>query len=290
MGKDFGMEMNDIIRKGIDRRGLAGIGFPGDLRLSAEALNRSATVMILTGFCVLNAMKGETDGPLGAISLAGALRSLEKRVVIATDVFSLEIMEKGLREKGVSAELECINRGEEAEKARELMDRYKPDHVVSIERTGRAADGRSYSMRGEVLSDIIPQLDIFFDEAHKRGVGTSAVGDGGNEIGMGKVRPDLRTTVHKAHLIWSETRSDHLIVATVSNWGGHALAACLGILNQKELLHDREKERAILSSIVEAGSVDGCTGENVMTVDGLSLEINLGIVSDLRGVMKNLIL
>jgi hypothetical protein len=279
--------MNSIIRNGIENRGLEDIVFPHDLELSAKALNKADSVMILTGFCVLSAMAGETDGPLGAISLAGALVSIGKKVVIVTDEFSFEQIKMGLKIKMIDIPVERVSKDEESILSKVLINKYSPDHLVSIERTGRAADGNSYSMRGEILSDIIPQFDDFFFEAQKRGIPTTAIGDGGNEIGMGKVEVLKREKIYKGDVIWSETPSDYLIVASVSNWGSHALAAFVGALNGKLLLHDREKEKAVLRAIVNAGSVDGCTRKNEMTVDGLSLEKNLSIIDELRSVAED---
>lgn len=286
MKKDLGLEMNSTIRKGIEKRGLEDIFFPEDLELSARSVNKADSVMIITGFCVKSAMAGETDGPLGAVSLAGALKSLGKKVVIVTDEFSLGIISAGLKERQVEASLESVKKGEESILSKTLIDKYKPDHIVSIERTGRSSDGNSYSMRGEVLNDIIPQLDDLFIEAVKRGITTTAIGDGGNEIGMGKVKGQKRKKIYLGETIWCETPSDYLIAASVSNWGGHALASFIGALNGKLLLHDREKEKDVLKSIVEAGSVDGCTRKNEMTIDGLSLEKNLEIIDELRRIVK----
>lgn len=286
MKHTYAVELEAVVRNGIERRGLENIACPGDLASAAEALVKSRRVMILTGFCVRSAMKGETDGPPGAVSLAGALKALGKEVVLVTDRFSGDLLEAGLEAKGLDVPVACVERDGVQATARLLMDRHRPDHLVSIERTGRAADGNSYSMRGEVLSDLIPQLDCFFEEASGRGIPTTAIGDGGNEIGMGKISKALRTAVYKGQVIWSETSCDHLIVASVSNWGAHALAAALGILQGKRLLHDADTEKAVLAAIVAAGSVDGCTRENVMTVDGLTLEENLNVVESLRAVVE----
>merc|ERR1719330_1440974 len=59
-----------------------------------------------------------------------------------------------------------------------------------------------------------------------------AIGDGGNELGMGKVIDKIRTNpkISNGDLIGAVTSADHLIAASVSNWGGYALAAACALV------------------------------------------------------------
>jgi hypothetical protein len=45
-------------------------------------------------------------------------------------------------------------------------------------------------------------------------------------------------------------------------------------------------EKKMLERIVVAGSVDGCTREQVATVDGLSLEKNLSIIEEMTKIVN----
>ena len=57
-----------------------------------------------------------------------------------------------------------------------------------------------------------------------------AVGDGGNEIGMGKLPPGLiARTVPNGEKIACVTSCDQLVVAGVSNWGAYGLMAALAV-------------------------------------------------------------
>ena len=57
-------------------------------------------------------------------------------------------------------------------------------------------------------------------------------GDGGNEVGMGKVYPQLiSSTITNAALIGCVVPTDHLLVCSVSNWGGYALAAATAAMD-----------------------------------------------------------
>ena len=57
-------------------------------------------------------------------------------------------------------------------------------HAMSIERCGRSADGAPRNMRGEDISAYTTPLDDLFSAGPWD---TIAIGDGGNEIGMGRL-------------------------------------------------------------------------------------------------------
>jgi hypothetical protein len=58
------------------------------------------------------------------------------------------------------------------------------------------------------------------------GSGSLGIGDGGNEIGMGKIRWEIiRRNIPRGGLVACRVPVDHLIVCGVSNWGAYGLAA-----------------------------------------------------------------
>lgn len=279
-------QLEDIIRENLENRGLSGIELRGELAGAAESLLSGKTVLIATGFAVRDAMAGETDGPIGAVSLAAALKQLEKNAVIVTDRYSKKILQSCMEAMNLKHPMEVVPGGNESLFCGELLEKYRPTHVIAIERPGKAADGRYYSMKGEDISDIVPDMDILFEEAKVQGIITIGVGDGGNEIGMGKIKSHVMESVYEGKKICAGFSADFLILAGVSNWGGHALSAALSIMSRKMLLHNAEVEERLLKSIVEAGAVDGCTAKRTMTVDGLSLKNNLDILNMLRTVVE----
>src|SRR4051794_22561389 len=103
------------------------------------------------------------------------------------------------------------------------------DWMVAIERCGLSADGKPRNMRGEDISAHAAPLDRVFTAGPWR---TVAIGDGGNEVGMGTL---------PAHLIAREipfgatiacvTPADHLIAAGVSHWGVYGLIGGLAVAN-----------------------------------------------------------
>lgn len=280
-------DIGKIISKHTENRGMSGIELGNDLRNSAIELNDSATVLIVTGFCIKQCKVGETDGPLGAISLAYALNSLNKKVVIVTDKYSGRILEKGIDRLGLKIDIVIVD-GDNSDLINyRIMEKYSPEHVIAIERPGKAKDGRYYSMTGEDISDYSPNTDVIFEIAKDRGIKTSAIGDGGNEIGMGKIKDYVISNVHLGEKICAETSTDNLIVAGISNWGGHALSSILSVMTNKMLMYDALTEAEILKRIVYEGAVDGCTKEKGMTVDGLSFSENIAVFKKLREVAES---
>lgn len=86
---------------------------------------------------------------------------------------------------------------------------------------------------------------FFFFSAYKSGkISTIGIGDGGNEIGMGKAHKQVIDHIDNGQQIASAVTTDHLITAGVSNWGGSALVAALYILSQCPV-HSRYAGRGV---------------------------------------------
>lgn len=266
--------LDEFVRRDPGGRGLSGKTPAGRLGPAAFELLAGRRVAIITGFCVRSAMAGETDGPPGSLALASALRVLGKKVILVTDRHSLPLLRAGVKFLGTPFRvLELPESQGEADTALDaLAASFKPTHVVALERPGSAPDGHRYSMRGEVLDDIAPAADRLFGPDSERGWVTIAVGDGGNELGMGGLRDSLMAEVPLGRLIFCASPADHTLACGISNWGGYALAAALSLLSGAQLLRPPERERGLLSAMVEAGAVDGCTREPGLSVDGLPWE------------------
>lgn len=269
--------LEEIISENLNSRGMDKAYLAGEIENAAKELIKSNTIIIATGFVIKDTLTGETDGPLGAISVASALEKLGKSVVIITDIYSKSLLEAALKLVGLKAPLEIFIKGKEDILSKSILSTHKPDCLLAVERPGEASDGNIYSMRGECLSDIIPSMDYLFREAERLGLSTIGIGDGGNEIGMGKIKQYVIENIPNGDIIAASFVTDYLIVAGVSNWGGHALASAISMLSQDDLLYNVETEMQVLKAIVNAGAVDGLTKERTLTVDGISLEDNIRI-------------
>jgi hypothetical protein len=150
----------------------------------------------------------------------------------------------------------------------------RPSVIVSIERPGVAKDGRYYNMRGKDISDFLAKFDLFFELC---GCPTIAVGDGGNEIGMGNIITELA----QLPIVPSVTRCDELVIATVSNWGVYGIIAAMSRELRQDLFSLFEPVE-IVRHLVDRGAVDGKTGAAECTEDGFPLAVGLSIITQLR--------
>ena len=279
--------LEEIISENLDSRGMDKICLIDEIENAAKELIKANTIIIATGFLIKDAMAGETDGPLGAISAASALKKLGKNIVIVTDIYSKSMINEASKLIDLKSPVEIFLKGKEEEFSKRILNQYNPDCILAVERPGEASDGRIYSMRGESLSNMIPSMDYLFIEARSRRISTIGIGDGGNEIGMGKIKPYVVDNIPKGSLIAASFATDYLILAGVSNWGAHALVAAISVLCQEDLLYSIETEIQLLKAIVKAGAVDGLTKEGTLTVDGLSLEDNIKILDRIRLVIED---
>lgn len=286
MNEKYIREIENIIRKNLEQRGMDEVVLEGELEKAAKDFLTSSTVLIVTGFVIKDSLTGETDGPIGAVSLANALEKLGKKVVFVTDRYTEDILYSCCLSIGVKASIEIIPYEKAKEFCCSLIENYRPSHLVAIERPGRSQDGNCYSMRGENLSDLVPNTDFLFKKAKELGIITLAVGDGGNEVGMGKVRSFVIKSVDNGSQICAEISTDYLIIAGVSNWGGHALSAALSLFTDTMLMYDKKTEILLLKNMLESGAVDGCTKKSTLTVDGLSLDDNINILERLRSIVE----
>jgi len=191
---------------------------------------------------------------------------------------------------------------------RESIGRNDPEAVQSgdFERNvPETAFGRCFNMRGEAIDHFTAALhELFPDDAvdcpeigncgnsseavsrnlagevSQKGplprVATVGVGDGGNEIGMGRFAWSMlrrRIRGPAAAHIPCRIATDRTIVAGTSNLGAYALAASIAALHQRiDALreHSCAAQQAMLGRlVVDAGAVDGVTRRPEPTVDGV---------------------
>jgi hypothetical protein len=270
---------------------------------------------IVTGFMIAHAQppSGETDGPLGALFLARALVPLGINVVLATDPFCTAALEAGLKGCGLENLVTLVelpsaapDRGPQAmEYWQTFTEQAGPlTHLVALERAGpshtpesvRSQPGSSAAIVEHFLREI---PNAHYDRCHTmRGLDITAwmrpahwlfeaclqsaspvvtigIGDGGNEIGMGKIAWDvIRRNVPGGGLVACRVPAEHLICCGVSNWGAYGLAAGIRLLRGEAPdpeLFDVGREEELLRVMVEQGPlVDGMSGRPAVTVDGLA--------------------
>lgn len=261
------------------RRGISGFFVPGGALGAARALAGAGSVLIVTGFVVAEG-RPETDGPPGAAVLGRALRRLGARVRYTSDPAVLPTLEASLRTLDEPLEVFAYPEGPDA--AALVLEREAPTHLVAIERPGRGRGGDYLNARGLSVAAWNRPLDEMFLRPGRVGGRrrvTIGVGDGGNEIGMGRVRERLAGEGELIARIASVVSVDHLVVAGVSNWGAYGIVAQLGRLTGQRLLHTPAEERVLIDACVKAGAVDGLTRRPEPTVDALDADTHAAVVA-----------
>jgi hypothetical protein len=246
--------------------------------VSAFAAARPAHVGILTGFFVPHATPpaAETDGPAGAALLALALSRIGVRCRLLTDEVCRSACEAALSGGGVTGvAIDAVAPDADLEPVIDAWRSRGVDWIIAIERCGLSADGRPRNMRGQDVGLWAAPLDHVFTAGPWR---TIAIGDGGNEVGMGALPKGLiAREVPFGATIACVTPADFLIAAGVSHWGAYALIAGLALCEagwRKTLLDclDPAIDERILRTLVRRGpAVDGVTLGRTPTIDGLDL-------------------
>jgi hypothetical protein len=239
------------------------------LRAARFLFGARGSVLIGTGFPVEDTF--ETDGPVGTMALYHCLESLgaEPTIVCGAPLAQALMYDYRVFEIAVAGP-------DPARESRALLDRLQPQAVISIERPGLAERGGYFNMRGEDISARCACFDYVMELAD---CPTIAIGDGGNEIGMGKVSSALE----QLNIVPSCTSCDELLIADVSNWGAYGVIAILGYWQQQDLLA-KITPQELLAYLSAKGSVDGVTRQNTLTEDGLPLGSGEQIIKQLRAL------
>jgi len=266
----------------------------GGLAAAGRALAGATSVGLITGFFVPrgDVAAPETDGPVGAALLAAALAACGVPARIAVDTPCAAAVRAAVDAAGGGVAVDEVGVDDRAALER-LVNDWRGAHVshaVTIERCGRSADGKPRNMRGvDVGRWTAPLDDVFLGGPW----GKLAVGDGGNEIGMGKLPPGLiARTVPNGEKIACVTSCDHLIVAGVSNWGAYGLMAALAVLRPDWSVAiarflTAERDLAVTRATVDkAGAVDGVTARREATVDGFGPEIHGPLIDELGRIAR----
>lgn len=301
--------LQDVIGTDAGDRGMKPLICPGDLEMAAKIvgdLSVPSNVVVLSGFpcCVTSFPPTETDGPPGTFAIARAVAAIGHNVTVVTEtcnhaVFSAAMQGLALPTENcglISAEFFPSTFSEDDEKRfTELAESCQL--LISCERAGPAKDGICYTMRGINMNEkgLIGPLDRLVKESNSPFI---AIGDGGNELGMGKVIDNVvnNPKIANGDKIGCVIPADYLISASVSNWGGYALAAAIALAFSKKsgdidhlkwvdkCLPTEKEETELLQRCVAAGCRDGVSGKMEATVDGMPLATSMQALQDIRNV------
>lgn len=243
-----------------------------------DALDSGQQVVLTTGFPVGPTASPETDGPLGTAVLAETLAALGADTRIVVDERTRPVVASLLAVLDGSSQLQTLP----ADGDGTALLEPEPAALIAVETPGRTADGSYRNMTGEDISAQVRPRDAPFEQAATDGILTVGIGDGGNEIGMGSISEAVADHIKHGETIGAVTPVDELVVAGVSNWGAYGVVCGLSLATGQQLLHTGETERRLLAAAVEAGAVDGVTGEPTESVDGIPAEVHAHVVDILR--------
>ncbi len=320
--------IREAIQQDVGDRGLARVphanlfnACPADLAAACRSLvgHPAPVLRVVTGFWIPAAGLGETDGPLGAVFLARTLPALGIRVQVASDPFCRPALRAGLDRADCRRRTPVLDVARTRFSEPRLNEAAAPTHLLALERVGpahtpasvRAQAGatdetlqlfldevpaadhdRCHTMRGIDITDRMADVRGLFDHPDPNAPTTIGIGDGGNEVGMGKVPWEvIRANIPGGARIACRIATHYLIVAGVSNWGAYALTC--GVATVKGVTpppawFDLDHERALLQHMVDKGPlVDGVTAERTASVDGLSFEEYARPLGRLAEIMRS---
>jgi len=313
VGEDLDMIMNlDPRGYGICRILYAGsrkfTGSPVAMN-AAQKLCRTVkagdVVFIVTGFVLLPHKMPETDGFVSSMLLARALvLALDAKPVIVcpaeseaavekcSNVVGLHFYEDLKTVKKLPLSLGCVvfekDRKKAAAQAKEILDSVKPSAVISIEAPGANAKGEYHNATGINVTALQAKSDILFSEIRKKGILNIAIGDLGNESGMGSIAAHIRKYVPYTAAgeckckcrggILSAVQADNIITSTTSDWGCYAMIAAMAYLRKDpDICPTGDMEKEVMRVGSRAGMID-MTGSLIPGIDGFNARLNGSII------------
>lgn len=262
-------------------------------RALLERVSPRRTVLICAGFFDPPSMIDEADGPLGAALMARSLCvALDATPVLVTEVANMERMAQLTRAAGLEVlDFELarttpfkaavmplpIDPGRAERVSSEIFDRTDPAALITIEKPSPNVKGYYHTGVGLNVTDVVGKVSFLVDAARARGVLSIGLGDGGNEVGMGRILAACQEILPTGARcgcpcgsgIAAATETDILVVGAVANWAGYGIEACLAAaLGMPEAIHSLAEERRVTEAASHAGLIDPTTGLANGWVDG----------------------
>ena len=297
------------------------------MAVSPVHITAPGTVAIVTGFYIpaSNPPAPENDGIPGTLALARGLLRLGYKVILITDSFCIQTLSASLKLfTNFSENIEVIefpfNNDDDfvvnffhkypSLKFLISIERVGPTHTLnSVLKQGMNVDINDFhkygpgsmanqclNMKGELITSYSAKIYKLFEyiNLNKLNIITIGIGDGGNEIGIGKI---LWSIIQENIIggnggkIACRISTDYTIVAGVSNWGAYGLIAAIYTLINKPLdeLTVESETNLIRYYIDKKNAVDGVLGYPNMSVDGIEWKIHLSIINFLHYMLNNLI-
>lgn len=274
-----------------------------------ENIKADDFVFILTGFILLPHKAPEMDGIVSSMLLARSMvQAFDAKPVIICPEDNIEAVKKCARVVGLHCyeDLDKVaalpismgvitftkDRSEAEEQAEQIIRKILPKAVIAIEAPGANECGEYHNSIGVNITELEAKTDVLFQKLKDRGVLNFAIGDLGNEIGMGTIKEHIRKYIpytaknqckcdcHSG--ILANTCADNIITATVSDWGCYGLMAAIAFLkNDLDIFHKGDMEMEVMRVATRNGIID-MTGSLIPGIDGFNTKMNVNIVELMR--------
>ena len=243
-------------------RTVRGTGDPLTHRAASALTERSGSrIALITGIPLPGHLpKGEIDGPVGTVALARALSRLGYRpeILVPDELVSVIAVMQPVMETSAPA---VSTTGLTSAQVSQWIQRY--DGAITVEKLGRNRKGVRHSIMGTPIPPSDEPVDDLVEGLTQEGKLTIGIGDGGNEMGFGKIYHLAREIVPRGAAcgcpcgggIVTSTATQHLLPAAVSNFGAYGLVTALSVLHERQdLLTDGQT----IVRTIEAGVREGC--------------------------------
>lgn len=229
---------------------------------AAGLLQTTGPVVILTGFYIARSGTIETDGLSGAYVLAHCLRALNRRVVVPVDEKSVDIISRMFPADEI-IDFPIRDPMSSRQIANRILAERLPAAVIAIERPGPTSDGTFRNAGGQDITPFTARMEYLWPDTCL----TIGIGDGGNELGMGRLAD-----------AWNDGRpvceipAACTLLGSTSDFAAWSLAGAMEVVTGKNLLPATESIEKLLRLTSELGIVDGMTGKPEPSIDGYALE------------------
>ena len=240
-----------------------------------ENLQPRDSVVLSAGLMIAPAMREEVDGVLGIVGLARALVVGAGAVpIILTEDTNLPRVEwvvkaVGLNPQPIEVALQIPfacgmgvlprDPAEAKEKLAELHELAHPKALVVSEKMGPSDIGVYRTGPGFDLSKIAGKTKELVESFRERGMTTIGIGDGGNEVGMGLIKDDIRRIFSGDSASALETGI--LVTAATGNLGAYGIEAVLAAAyGMENVLHDVDIEKRMALGTIFGGLIDPQSG------------------------------
>ncbi len=232
---------------------------------------KRGNIFIYTGFYVKGS--AETDGPLGAYFLSISLKKIGFSPIIITDKYCKDFF-KDIRTIYIPIKKHPISYYEN------ILNLYDPVAHISIERCAKNIKNRYLNCNNEDISQYTANIDELFILGDKKSL-SIAIGDGGNEIGMGNFQEFFKK---RGTSSYSKVTSQITIVSSVSNWGAYGIIAAIEKIFKINCMPKFSEVDSYLEYIVSKGAIDGITHASQKSVDSKNWALEKQILDSLSSL------